>query len=503
VQHARRWWTLAVLCLSMFLVVITNSSLYLALPSLSRQLHASQSDLQWIVDAYALVFGSLLLVCGSLSDRFGRKGTLQIGLVIFAAASMLSVVCDTTAQLIAVRAVMGVGAALIMPSTLSILANVFSGPERATAIGIWAGTAGIAGVVGPVLAGVLLDHFWWGSVFVAGVVIAVLTFVVGFFVVPKSRDPHPRPLDPVAFVLSSAGLTSVLFGIIEAPERGWLDRVTIAALAGGALLLLAFALWELRNPSPMLELRLFRRRGFAVGAITITVAYLSIFGFQFTAIQYLQSVKGYSPLRGGFGVLPISATIALIAPRTGQLARRFDPRQLVAAGLALMAVAYFGIIFVGPDTPYAYIAVFLFVLGAGIAVVIAPSTTAIMESVPPANAGMGSAMNDITREMGVALGIALMGTIHALGYRARLDSAVSGLSDAQREQARSAISAAHRVGDEIGGTSGAQFSAAADRAFTYGMRWSTITLVVLMTLAATLNRRTTRRRATAVATIQP
>jgi EmrB/QacA subfamily drug resistance transporter len=502
-QHARRWWTLAVLCLSMFLVVITNSSLYLALPSLSRQLHASQSELQWIVDAYALVFGSLLLVCGSLSDRFGRKGTLQIGLVIFAASSLLSVLCDTTSQLIAVRAVMGVGAALIMPSTLSILANVFSGPERATAIGIWAGTAGIAGVVGPVLAGVLLDHFWWGSVFIAGVVIAALTFAIGAFVVPKSRDPHPRALDPVAFVLSSAGLTGVLFGIIEAPERGWLDRVTITALAGGALLLFAFALWELRNPAPMLELRLFRRRGFSVGAITITVTYLSIFGFQFTAIQYLQSVKGYSALRGGFGVLPISATIALVAPRTGQLARRFDPRQLVACGLWLMAVAYFGIIFVGPDTHYAYMALFLFVLGAGIAIVIAPSTTAIMESVPPANAGMGSAMNDITREMGVALGIAIMGTIHALGYRARLDGVVSGLSDTQREQARSAISAAHRVGDEIGGASGQQFSAAADRAFTYGMRWSSITLVVLVSLAATLNRLTTRARVTAVATIQP
>ena len=355
----------------------------------------------------------------------------------------------------------------------------------------------------PVLAGVLLDNFWWGSVFIAGVVIAVVTFVVGFFVVPKSRDPHPRPLDPVAFVLSSAGLTSLLFGIIEAPERGWLDRVTISALAGGALLLLAFALWELRNPSPMLELRLFRRRGFSVGAITITVAYLSIFGFQFTAIQYLQSVKGFSALRGGFGVLPISATIALIAPRTGQLARRFDPRQLITGGLGLMAVAYFGIIFVGPDTHYGYMAVFLFILGAGIAVVVAPSTTAIMESVPPANAGMGSAMNDVTREMGVALGIAIMGTVHALGYRARLEGVASGLSESQREQARSAISAAHRVGDEIGGTGGAQFSSAADRAFTYGMRWSSITLVVLVSLAAMLNRVTTRTRASAVATIQP
>ena len=452
---------------------------------------------------HVLVFGSLLLVCGSLSDRFGRKGTLQIGLVIFAAASMLSVVCETTTQLIAVRAVMGVGAALIMPSTLSILANVFTGTERATAIGIWAGTVGIAGVIGPVLAGVLLDRFWWGSVFIAGVVVAIVTLVVGFFVLPKSRDPHPRPLDLVAFVLSSVGLTCVLFGIIEAPDRGWLDGVTIAALAGGALLLFAFVLWELRNPSPMLEVRLFRRRGFSVGAITITVAYLSIFGFQFIAIQYLQSVKGYSALRGGFGVLPISATIALVAPRTGQLARRFDPRRLVTTGLTLMATAYFGIVFVGPYTHYGYIAGFLFLLGAGIAIVVAPSTTAIMASVPPAQAGMGSAMNDITREIGVALGIAIMGTIQALGYRARLDIDAAGLSDAQREQARSAISAAHRVGDEIGGVSGAQISTAADQAFAYGMRWSSITLVVIVGLAAVLNSRTTRTKVSVVATIQP
>ena len=485
----------------MFLVVITNSSLYLALPSLSRQLHATQSDLQWIVDAYALVFGSLLLVCGSLSDRFGRKGTLQVGLVVFAGASLLSVACTTTTQLIAVRALMGVGAALIMPSTLSILANVFHGPERATAIGVWAGTAGIAGVVGPVLAGVLLDHFWWGSIFLAGVVVAVLTFTIGFFVVPKSRDPHPRRLDPIAFVLSSAGVTGVLFAIIEAPERGWLNAVTIGALAGGALLLFAFARWELHNPSPMLELRLFRRRGFSIGAITITVAYLSIFGFQFTAIQYLQSVKGYSPLRGGFGVLPISATIALIAPRTGQLARRFDPHRLVAAGLTLMAIAYAGVAFVGPHTSYVYLAGFLFILGLGIGVVIAPSTTAIMESVPAANAGMGSAMNDITREMGVALGIAIMGTVHALAYRARLDAAASGLTAAQRDQARSAVSAAHRVGTDIGGTAGAQFSAAADRAFTYGMRWSSVTLVVLMTVIAALNR-SARTRERSVSTIR-
>ena len=485
----------------MFLVVITNSSLYLALPSLSRELGASQSELQWMVDAYALVFGSLLLVCGALSDRFGRKGTLQIGLVVFAVTSSLSIVCDTTAQLIAVRALMGVGAALIMPSTLSILANVFTGPERATAIGVWAGTAGIAGVIGPVLAGLLLDRFWWGSVFIAGVVIALVTFVVGFFVVPRSRDPHPRPLDPVAFVLSCLGVTGLLFGIIEAPERGWLDPVTIAALTAGVLLLAVFAYWELHRPTPMLELRLFQRRGFAVGAITITVAYLSIFGFQFTFIQYLQSVKGYSALRAGLGVLPISATIALIAPRTGQLARRFTPAQLITTGLTLMAGAYAGTVFIGPDTSYAYVAVFLFVLGAGIAIVVAPSTTAIMAAVPPANAGMGSAMNDITREMGVALGIALMGTIQALGYRARLDDVVTELSETQREQARSAISAAHRVGDEIGGPSGAQFSAAADRAFTFGMRWSSLTLVVLVGLVAALNRVSARSHTTVVATI--
>ncbi len=254
----RRWLILPVLCLSLLLVVVTNGTVYVALPSMARDLHASASELQWIVDSYTLVFAGLLLPAGSIGDRFGRKGTLQFGLVWFTTAALFGTVADSPGQVIAVRAAMGLGAAFVMPSTLSILANVFPPRERPKAIAIWAGVAGVGGVTGPLVTGLLLTKFWWGSVFLVNVPIVAVALVAGAFLVPSSKDPHPRRLDPLGAALSAVSLALLLFGVIEAPDRGWGDPVTVVVLALATVGFLAFGRWELRTREPMLELRLFR-----------------------------------------------------------------------------------------------------------------------------------------------------------------------------------------------------------------------------------------------------
>ncbi len=328
----RRWLILPVLCLSLLLVVVTNGTVYVALPSMARDLHASPSELQWIVDAYTLVFAGLLLPAGSIGDRFGRKGTLQIGLAWFTTASLFGTVAHSATQVIAVRAAMGLGAALVMPSTLSILANVFPGRERPKAIAIWAGVAGIGGVAGPLAAGGLLTHFWWGSVFLVNAPIVAVALVAGAILVPTSRDPHPRRLDPVGAGLSAVSLALLLFGVIEAPDRGWGDPVTVVVLVLAAAGFTAFIRWELRTHEPMLELRLFRNPRMSVGATSIGIGYFTVFGLSFLTVQFLQEVRGLSPLAGAARTVPVGIALILVAPRSAGLAARFGAGRVVAAG---------------------------------------------------------------------------------------------------------------------------------------------------------------------------
>ena len=326
--HARRWAILAVLCLSVFLALIDNTIVNVALPSISKQLHATTSDLQWIVDAYSLVFASLLLVGGSLGDRYGRKGALQVGLVAFAGFSAFAGLAGSTHVLIVARCLMGLAAALIFPATLAILTNTFTdAKERAAAVGVWTGITGLGVALGPITGGLLLQHFSWSSVFFATIPIAVLALALGAWLVPTSRDPAAPRLDLVGFVLSIAGVAAVVYTTIEAPAHGWSAPVTLAGYGAGVALLAVFAVWERRVGEPMLDVTLFRNIRFSAASFSIAVAFFGLFGFIFLITQYFQLVHGYSPLSAGLRTLPFALGVGAAAPAAPVFARRWAPRS--------------------------------------------------------------------------------------------------------------------------------------------------------------------------------
>src|SRR5437763_5471944 len=334
----KRWWTLSVLCLSLLMVVVGNTALNVAIPTLVRDIHATDTQLQWIVDAYSLVFAGLLLAAGALGDRFGRKGALTIGLCIFGTGSFLAGVSDTPNQLIVCRAIMGMGGAFVLPATLSILTNVFPVHERARAIAIWAGVAGAGGAIGPITSGYLLAHFSWGAVFFINLPVVAVALIAGKFLVPTSRDPDRIPLDPVGAVLTVVGLAALLYGIIEAPIRGWSDARTLASFALAVVVLGQFALWEWRNPNPMLDLGYFKRKRFTGGATAITLVFFAMFGLFFLITQYLQFVHGWTPLGAGVRLLPFAFVMMITAPTSARIAERIGTKHTVAIGLAIAGV---------------------------------------------------------------------------------------------------------------------------------------------------------------------
>ena len=426
-DYERRWWTLGVLCLSLVTIVAANASLNVALPTLAKDLHAGSSGLQWIVDAYSLVFAGLLLTAGAVGDRWGRRLALNGGLVVFGASSGLAAMSGSVSQLVAARAAMGVGAALVMPATLSALAHVFPPEERKRAIAIWAGFAGVGGALGSVTSGWLLQQFWWGSIFLINVGVAAVALIAGRFLVPPSRDERGATLDPVGALLSIAGLGTLIYAIIEAPVRGWLSGSTVLTFVAATLVLLLFGGWELRAADPMLDLRFFRDPRFTAATSTITLIFFVMFGMLFVLTQYLQSVLGYTPLGAGVRLLPWAAVYLVAAPRSARLVERFGHRRVVSTGLAVVAV---GLALLSRSTVHAnypFLALSMVVIAAGMGMTTAPSTGAIMVSLPLAKAGVGSAVNDTTRELGGALGVAVVGSILASLYRGDLAGRIAGL----------------------------------------------------------------------------
>src|SRR5438477_973882 len=341
--HQRRWWILGVLCLSLLIIVVDNSILNVALPTLARPesqggLDATTSQLQWMVDAYTLVFAGLLLTAGSLGDRFGRRGALNVGLVIFGGASTVAAFAGGVNALVAARAVMGVGAALIMPATLSILTNVFTDArERAIAIALWSAVAGVAVALGPVSGGFLLDHFWWGSVFIINAPVVVVALVAGRMLVPTSRDPAAPRIDWGGAALSIVGLTALVWAIIEAPERGWTSSAVVAGFALAIVVLAAFVRWELRREEPMLDLRFFTNPRFTAASAAITLIAFALFGFIFMATQYLQFILGYSAFSAGVHTLPFAGAVILTAPLSSKLVERYGTKLVVTFGLLSFA----------------------------------------------------------------------------------------------------------------------------------------------------------------------
>ena len=452
-----------VLSLSLVVIGLDNTILNVALPTLVRELSATQSDLQWMIDSYVLIFAGLLLTMGSFGDRFGRKRALLIGLVIFGVASFGSSMATSATQLIAGRAVMGIGAALIMPSTLSIITTIFTGKELGKAIGIWAGVAGIGIVGGPVIGGWLLEHFWWGSVFLVNIPIVAVALALALWLIPESKDPKATPLDLVGAGLSIAALVTLVYGLIEAPQHGWTGDETLIALGIGFVLLAAFIFWEIRTPHPMLQMSFFRNRRFSVANFSITLTFFALFGSVFMMTQHLQFVLGFTPLEAGTRVMPV-ATMIISAPLSAKLAEKFGTKLIVALGLFTVAGAF--LLFSTLEvTGYTRIGIGLAVLGFGMGLVMAPATESIMASVPLAKAGVGSAMNDTTREVGGALGVAVLGSVFSSAYATEVAPALGGLPAGLAGQARDSIGAATIIAGQLGGQAGQALAAASKIAF--------------------------------------
>jgi EmrB/QacA subfamily drug resistance transporter len=424
--HRRRWLILAVLSVSVFLVVVDNTIVNVALPTLNRELGATVSELQWIVDAYSLVFAGLLLAAGGLGDRVGRKGAMQVGLVIFGAMSALGAFATTSGQLIVARGLMGVGAALVFPATLAILTNVFTEPaERAKAIGAWSAVSGLAVAVGPVTGGFLLEHFYWGSVFFVNVPIVVFALVAGWLIIPTSKDPDSGRFDLLGTILSIAGVGLLVFTVIEGPRWGWGSVTTLTGFAVAAVLLVLFVLWELRTRSPLLDVRVFRNAAFSSAAAAISISSFAMFGFVFLATQFFQFVMGYSTLSAGLHTMPFAVFVGVTAPLGARAALHFGPRRVVSGGLGLMAAGL--AVYSQLDAESAYFGPVLFsmaLIGIGLALVFAPATETVMGSLPKEKAGAGAAVNDTTRELGGTLGVAVVGSVFASVYGPKIAEAL-------------------------------------------------------------------------------
>ena len=465
--HRRRWATLGVMTLSLLVIGLDNTILNVALPTLVRELGASASQLQWMVDAYILVFAGLLLTMGALGDRFGRKLALTVGLLLFGVGSLGAAFSGSANMLIATRAAMGIGGALIMPSTLSIITNVFTGQERGRAIAAWAAVSGLGIIGGPVLGGWLLEHFWWGSVFLVNVPIVLIAVVLGYFLVPESKDPNATPLDPIGAILSIAGLSALVYAIIEAPSNGWTDPLILGAFAVAAVLLGLMIWWELRSPHPMLQMSFFRNPRFSAASASITLVFFAMFGTVFLIAQYLQFVLGYTPFEAGLRVMPV-ATLIIAAPLSARLTEKLGSKVVVTAGLVIVATALTIMSGVDIDGGYGRVALALSIMGFGMGTTMAPATDSIMGSLPLAKAGVGSAMNDTTRQVGGALGVAVLGSVLASTYSAAMAPAVAGLPGPAAELALDSLGGAARVAAQIG-EAGADLLRAAASAFVDGM----------------------------------
>src|SRR5271163_3914691 len=466
---------LAVICLSVFVISVDATIVNVALPTLSRELDADTAQLQWIVDAYTLVMSGLLLSAGSLSDRYGRRGWLNSGLALFAITSGIAAQANSADQLIAARAAMGVGAAVIFPTTLGLITNIFTDPAaRAKAIGLWAAMVGVGVAVGPISGGWLLEHFWWGAIFLVNIPIALVAIIGGILFVPTSRDPAAPRVDVPGLVLSAAGVTALVYTVIEAPTWGWTSTRAAVGFAFAATILAGFAVWERRSTHPMLDVSVFANRRFSGGSLAVTAGFLTLFGFIFVITQYFQFIKAYSAFQAGVRLLPVAVSIALASVIGPAVVHKIGTTAVVSAGLAVFAAGLAWASTVDAGTPYTVIAMQMVLLGTGLGLTTAPATEAIMGSLSPDKAGVGSAVNDTTRELGGTLGVAIVGSVFASIYSGRIASAsaLTALPKELRSMIGGSMAAAYKViGDpSLPADRVVAMRAAVDHAFLDGLR---------------------------------
>ena len=448
--YAKRWWVLATMTVCLLVVIMGNTILNVALPTLQRDLGATQGELQWAVDAYILVFAGLLFTWGVVGDRIGRKRVLLIGLTVFAVGSVFAAFSDSPIELIGWRAVMGIGGAAVQPTTLAVITNVFPPRERGRAIGVWAGTAGIAVAGGPLAGGAVLEHFWWGSVFLVGVPVAVLGIVAVLVFVPESKDPSPGRLDVPGVLLSIVALASLVYGIIHGGSgAGWTTPGVLIPIVGGLLGLALFVWIQQRSSHPALDVTLFRNPAFSAAAVALGLNFFALLGATFYLVYYLQGVRGYTPLESGVAFIPVALGMALMAPRSSGLAERFGAKAVVAGGFLLIALSFAGVQLFDLATPvWLLLAVFL-VQGLGMGAVMAPATESIMSVVPREKAGAGAAVNNSVRQVGGALGVAILGSVLAASYSAYLGGAVDDLPAGARAEAGQSIVATLQAVEQV------------------------------------------------------
>jgi EmrB/QacA subfamily drug resistance transporter len=491
---ARRWKTLAVLALSLLIIGLDNTILNVALPTLQETFDASPSTLQWMVDSYLLVFAGLLLVFGTLGDRLGRKLALQAGITIFGLASLGALIADTAGEVILIRALMGVGAALIMPATLSIIANVFPPEERGKAIGIWAALAAVGIGLGPLAGGLLIEWFDWSAVFLVNVPVALVAVLLGLRFVPESRDPKPGSFDVAGAVLSTAGFTVLVYAVIEAPAQGWGSGLILGLLAGAGALLAAFVWWERRAAQPMLDLGFFRNARFSVGTVAVSVAFFSLLGGIFALTQYLQFAHGYSAIQAGAIMSPLALGLILGAGSSSRAVQRIGIAPVVAAGLTGLATVLATTLLWDANTSLHALLPWVFFLALSMGWVMAPATEAVVSAVPAAKSGIASATNTVARMVSGALGVAVVGSLVNSLYANDVEPALSGLPAPAREAAGESIGAASAVAAELPPEAGSTLLASAGDAFVDAMATGLVVAAALSAAAAVIVARVLSRR---------
>ncbi len=489
----RRWRALAIIDLCLLAVTMDNTILNVALPTISRQLGASGAQLQWMVDAYIVVFAGLLLTSGTLGDRLGRRKLLLAGLSVFGLASMATVFVGSADQLIAIRGIMGLGGALLMPATLSLITNLFTEAERPRAIATWAAVSGVGMVLGPIVGGALLENFSWNAIFLVNVPIVAVGLVGTLLLIPESRDAHPDRLDPLGALLSIAGLATLVYGIIEAPGVGWTAPETLLRVGVGLGLIFVFGVWELHNSAPMFDIKLFARPNFGPTSFAETVAHFALVGGMFALTQYLQFVWGQPPLQAGISMLPVAFGVVIGSIVATKLLPRIGAKYLIVAGMAGISLALLSISRLTVDSSYLAFGVVLGFMSLGMGLAMAPATDAIMGAVDKARAGVGSATNDTTRELGSALGVAIFGSIVSSGYRDRLSGrlvglpgGLSGLPAGVGAAVRDSIGSATVAVSHLPGETGATVMAAAKQAFVAGMSSATAIGALIVAVGAVM-----------------
>ncbi len=482
--YARRWWILGAMCVTLLGVMLANSSLNMALPRMATDLGLTQIELTWIVNVYTLVFASLLFVAGAIGDRYGRKLAMQIGLAIFTAGSLYAgFLAQTGAELIIARVVMGIGGAFVMPTTLSIINNTFPKSERARAVAVWGAVAGVGMMFGSIISGILLEHFTWHSLFYFSAAIAIIGFVANQLLTHESKDEDESPVDWLGGVLSAVGIFGIIYGITEAPSVGVTDALVASGLIGGSVAIILFIVWELRSKSPMLDMKLFKNRGFAISSLLLSLVFLAMSGVFFSMSQLMQLVLGYGPLESSLRMIPLMLPMMFLSPMVPSIVKKIGARTTITVGLALTAIAFVIMSTWTKDMTYWQLFGTMITMMLGISVAMTPGTNILMASVPRNRSGMGSAMNDTTRELGGALGVAILGALLSSTYESKIAETAQNFTGPIKEGLESSLAVALQVADKLGPAAETTVNAAKD-AFMGGISHSASVAAVIIAVSA-------------------